>query len=367
MSEVSVLDASNATPATPGQPVTRQSWWLVRRPRARWVAASVLVLVGGVLLVHNMLPSGESAAIALVHLGRERPGALGRLPSETAAEEDYSTFCRKQAALAKNRVVLARALSYEQGPGGKRVSDLPLLKELDDIQQDNPQLMWMEQHVRAEVKPEDGTLRISFVGGDPQDQLFIVKAITDAYLQQSNQNQMALRATQLQKLQEIAMHCKRRLTLERSALENLRALDDGKPIRRPELIPEDLKTYQRELTRVRIARIALQAKASDNDGPVLKEDASAYQALEKEERLLQAQMDVETIVFRKLELTQTDLDGQRQAIEMLEDLVKRTNAQILVMSLNAEFAAEPRVRLLVEPYIATKPVPWYDRWLRLLK
>jgi hypothetical protein len=370
VSETPVPEAGSTVPAAADQPTPRS--WLASHPRAGWFVAAAVVLVGGVLFVAPfVLPAAKPVVVAVVHVGREQPHVLRLSPSEAAPEEDYERYRRDQADLVKGPTVLARAMDYSDRQSNQKVADLKVVKR-----QQEP-LAWLEKHLRVDLPRDSETLRISFEAGSPEDQLLVVTAVTGAYLEESHHQQTRLRQTRLQKLANLFSDSKSQLDRARTIYQNRRDFGEQsgggtKPIVHAELIPEDLKTYQRELTRVRIAMIALRAKAPDKDAPVPKEDLAAYQALEQEEKLLQQRMDREAQELREFELKRPDLNDLQQEIEMLEGFAKRTRAEI--PALDADGETEPRVRLLVAPSLAdtppsmaTPPVPWYKRWLQWLK
>jgi hypothetical protein len=310
-----------------------------------------------VLFVIAFIPRNRPVPFALVHVSREQPRVLGA----PRFDEDFATYRQGQVELVKSRAVLTGVVRHGD------------LAELNVGNSESDRIDWLEDHIRVEVGSDPEVLRIWFTAGSPEDKAKVINAVTYAFIYASRNQERDKRQDRVQRLRDALVECHASIhrlheTLRRKeASPERNGLVDGLTSShvRSGLVAEDLKAYHQELRRVRLAMIAIRAKAPDQDDATLKDDLPTYKALAKEETLLLKTIATEGQSERDLRCKEEGLESVLQELQVSENLAKRIMVEI--GETEAEAHAGTRVSLLCEPDVGTPPMPWYKRLLSLLK
>ena len=90
----------------------------------------------------------------------------------TEGRSDFLTYMRTQSARVKSRYVLNAALKAET------VKQLPLVTEQTDP------VAWLDEELKVEFTDNSEILTVSLAGREPQSVVAVVNAVTQAYLQE---------------------------------------------------------------------------------------------------------------------------------------------------------------------------------------
>ncbi len=314
-----------------------------RESRRRRILWSVLLgilfvaMLGGALAAHEASKRVRVSSTLLV--APQQPRVLPEA-GERTTREDFEDYQRTQIALVTSRRVLNAAVK-----GEPRVLKTRLLSGQEDP------LGFLEKHIVADFKLAPQILRISMVGNDPDGQVLIVNAVREAYMKEIVNRGESDRAAQVQRLQDIYNTHEESLRKRRQTLQALReALGVERPAVRPEqekLLYEDLLDCKRELRRLRLARVACQARA-DREKDKFRDELAGLNAqvqlLEQEQKELLNQV-------QKPRKATPDVDAMQEEIARSEKFIAVFANRIEKLKL--ELQAPGRVSVLETATVET--------------
>ena len=121
---------------------------------------------------------------------------------------DFSTYMRTQSARVKGRAcVLNAALKAETV-----IKQLPLVAEQTDP------VAWLDEEVKVEYTDNSEILTVSLAGPEPQSVVAVVNAITQAYLQEIENQERKSRSRRVAELDNIYVAAKEKLRVKRETL-----------------------------------------------------------------------------------------------------------------------------------------------------
>jgi len=213
-------DAEPAVPVVPARPSMRDlhSAWrntppalppglaggpdlpsLVKALRRRWMVALSIGLVAatGAAAAVYFLMSPKYTAFSQVHVSSNIPTIMR--DAADAGRGQFNTYRKTQAARMKSRFVLTAALKREE------VKNLAVVRDQPDP------IVWLEEELRTETPEESEYTSLTMSGIDPEALVKIVSAVTNAYLQEVNQEEPRLRSQRLAELEDILTKANQKL------------------------------------------------------------------------------------------------------------------------------------------------------------
>lgn len=232
-----------ADPRSHGRTTVPDVVTLLKALRRHWLLALTLGTLLSTLAgaaAWFALPAPKFTATTVLEVKTQKPVLL----METAQERtDYRMFQATQLAMVKSRLVLNAAL-------GK-----PGIAELPTIREEPEPADWLEQNIVAEFPAGSELLRLSLSGKRPADLSQILKAVTEAYLEEivtKDHNERLASRANLRKLYD---QYNEKLTKQRSELKKLTEAvgsDDKQTLAmKQQLAAQQLAQEQAELLRVR--------------------------------------------------------------------------------------------------------------------
>ena len=182
---------------------------LLRALKRRWLLAATLGLLAAAAaaaLVWFLAPVTYTAQTFLV-LSHKGSKIIG-----TDSDVDFSIFQRTQAALVKTRFVLNRALRQPQ------VAELKTIAEMRDNQ-----VEWLENNLQVDFGSTPEFMRITLVGEKPQDLIVILRAVSEAYLDEAVNDELDARAKRLQRFKDVTARYDDSLRSKRRTYKDLAA------------------------------------------------------------------------------------------------------------------------------------------------
>jgi hypothetical protein len=263
--------------------------------RGRWVAYSIMLLQEEESL---LLPDTKRSAVT--------------------EERRWARYRVVQAAMVKSRLVLSAAL---RAPG---VMNLAVLKGKDDP------IQWLQQNVQVTFPDAEELMHIRLTAGTPEDGITLVKAISDAYLNEVIDKERRLRLNRLEQIKDLLSKYNQERSAKEQALRNLKKDIGSSPLDR-----ETLSYYRKELCGTHVALLRARARLeclSANAGrdevkataAKLREEISVLEKLE--EALAQKCQSIQKDEGEKQE-KQADRELLATAIAAEEDIVRRLAAE----------------------------------------
>jgi hypothetical protein len=230
----------------------------------------------------------------------------------------------------------------------KGIADLAIVKQKADP------AAWLEKNLRAALVDNTGVLRVSVAEGGAAERAALANAVADAYLDEivySEQKKKVHRLNQLRDLREVQ---EKMLRERRQSLRKLgEVLGASRPLQQ-EFDREDLAVFRKELQRVRLAKVAAQARLNylKSKGGEAAKDAVIKQVeevevLAEQEKLLKGEIAplVEAAKAQaRVETAEADLVAVRGDIATTQLTAHKLAEEVVRMEV--ELQAAPRVRLL---------------------
>jgi capsular exopolysaccharide synthesis family protein len=206
------LRGSLTRPATPPPAEAPDALTLLKALKRRWLLALSLGIVcaGGAAAAAWFLLAPMFTAAALVYVKANEDPVVP--PERQPGRGDFSTFLRLQAARIKNREVLLAALKEKE------------VQRLEMVKQQGDPLLWLENELKVEFQEGSELIKVSMLGSEPVEQVALVKAVTDAYLNITKEVEEKARAARYQELKKLQDDAKTSL---RSKREELRTQMNG--------------------------------------------------------------------------------------------------------------------------------------------
>jgi RNA polymerase sigma factor (sigma-70 family) len=288
--------------------------------------------------------AAEGDVCALLLIEEREPQLLPGMQRPVPAAGDAAAFRRTQVVLIGSRLVLRAALRRPE------VAGLAILKKKADP------VGWLEKNLRAVLIENTGVVRVSVAEGSAAERAALANAVADAYLEEvvyMEERHKHKRLTELDKLrnehEEVLRDKRQRLLKLGQVLGASRSLEQ-------EFGREDLAQFRKELHRVRLARIAAQARLNCLKRAGVKEGAKEAAAkleeevtvLAEQEKLLKDEIAplAEKVLARGRTETaeETELASVREEIAAAEQIAKSLASEVGLMQV--ELRAAPRVRLI---------------------
>jgi capsular exopolysaccharide synthesis family protein len=176
---------------------------LLRALKRRWMSATALgVLLGlvGWVLLWLFLPEGKYVATSILLVPVRPTGEIINTKNSAEMHADFAIYQLAQAAMVKSRLVLNAAL---RTPGVMQVSFLR--SAADPIE-------YLQRELRADYKTGPEFLTIAMAGTDPTELETVVKAVSDAYLNEVIEKESRLRKARLEQLRDLLLEYNRNLS-----------------------------------------------------------------------------------------------------------------------------------------------------------
>jgi hypothetical protein len=194
----------------------------------------------------NALAAQEQAGkkpkiFALIHVAPLPPTVMGGGQPKMDREE-FVTFLRTQEALLQTRVVLKAALAR------------PEVAKLPTVKQQKAPLLWLEEKVLVQADPKTGILRVAVADGKPDEQVALVNAVVEVYLNEFVNREHDQRLARIDQLKELhakfdAQLREKRIHLRQMA-ENLGSKDARALGLKHQLALQHIQALQQELLQV---------------------------------------------------------------------------------------------------------------------
>jgi capsular exopolysaccharide synthesis family protein len=192
---------------------------LLQALRRRWLAAVTLgslaaALVGGIawLILPNVLPPAKHTVQTLLHV---LPTPVPILFKGVDNPGDFLSSQQTQAAMVRSRLVLTAALR------NTKVANLPVIRDQFDPAE------WLEKQIRADFSISPEIMKISMVGDNPDDLVVILKAVTEAYMEEIVDKERNKRRERLSNLKNLHSLYQERLRVKRNELRDMTIVDAG--------------------------------------------------------------------------------------------------------------------------------------------
>jgi hypothetical protein len=259
------------------------------------------------------------------------------------SDSEFAVYQRTQMAMIKSRLVLKAALQMHG------------TTSVEVIRQQTDPVAWLEKSLKVTQLEGTDLVRISLSGRNSADLAILVNAVASAYERESEIAERSSRVVRLQGVQNAFTRHNERLQARRRAHRDLMAaLADGSNAfagQRFLQLKQDMADFSRELTRVRLAKVAAQAElARPSIGRSADEAArkSKQEQLKDELGFLQAKedlLDKELVRFgRLLDKSSDDLDSMKRDLDQEEQIVKRLQTEIATLEI--EMQASPQIAVL---------------------
>jgi RNA polymerase sigma factor (sigma-70 family) len=288
--------------------------------------------------------AADTDVCALLLIEEREPHLLPEGQRPAPGSGDTAAFRRTQVVLIGSRLVLRAALRRPE------VAGLAILKTNEDP------VGWLEKNLRAVLIENTGVVRISVAEGSAAERAALANAVADAYMQEvigTEQEHKQKRLTELDKLrnehEEVLRDKRQRLVKLGQVLGASRSLEQ-------EFGREDLAEFRKEWHRVRLARIAAQARLNCLKRAGAKEGGKEAAArleeevavLAEQEKLLKEEIaplaDKVQARGRTETAEETELASVREEIAAAEQIAKTLASEVGLMQV--EMRAAPRVRLI---------------------
>jgi len=343
-SELPTGEPQGQAPAAPG------------RHRWRWhLSAGLLfaVLAGG-LLVWTLSALGSSGkgepspkVYTLLYVTQQQRSILSKPPKGFMTELDFDNFRRAQVFLVKSRLVLNAAIRHEEAA------------KLDCIKKQDDPLEWLEENLQVDYPNDGPVLRIGMSCADLKDMQILVKAVTNAYLQELVNRDRNLIHVRLANLKDVCAKYEQAVATKRNTIRqimraaaNVQVVDPRIQALEQQLLPQELAECRRELRRVKLDKVAAQARLAklQADKKTREEAPVVFNRLEEEIAVLTEQEKLLSEEEKRLlakaanNKDAIDLSELQTEIAELEQKIKRLQDE--QETLKIELSASPRVTLL---------------------
>jgi uncharacterized protein involved in exopolysaccharide biosynthesis len=233
---------------------------LIRAGRQRWRAALTLGLTLGAALAAAawfLLPD-RYTSYALLRVASYEPQLLPDKQAGAAPADRY--FENTQVALIKSRPICLAAL---RRPGA---GELGMVRERPDPG------AWLEEDLKVGFIEKTDIVRVSLTGSNARDVAALVKAVTDAYLEQGVNAQRNQKLTQLDNLEKVCLASEAKIRSQRDVLRRLadalKSSDSQALTLKQKMVLEEYATLKKELmlvqAQLRNAEVTLAVSQQNN-------------------------------------------------------------------------------------------------------
>lgn len=197
-------DSAPASAAAPGPDMIM----LLRGLGRRWLLCAFLGLLcaGGASAAAWFLLTPKHTAFAQIHVAASAPRMVFKTADSSEGRHEFATYLKTQAARIKGRYVLNAALKAD---GIKR---LPLVAAQSDP------IAWLDEELKVEFTDNSEIMTVSLAGHDPQGVIAMVNAVTQAYLQEIENQERKSRSRRVAELDNIYVAAKEKLRVKRETL-----------------------------------------------------------------------------------------------------------------------------------------------------
>jgi polysaccharide biosynthesis transport protein len=315
MARAAALAASSPTPTALSAAPDFNA--LLKALRRRWLTAAVLSVLFGAVAAgatwYLMTPK-YTAFVTLKVLSNPQDIIWHENPAGIAAQ---STYVHSQAAAFKSRRIIVRALQQDE------VRRLALDSRYPDV------VDWLETELKTEFVDPGEFMNVMLTAMDPSDALTVLKAVTNAYMEEVVYAEKTAKSARLAEVEKIYTDSGAKLNRQR---ENFKADAEKAGVQVGDNIHDTLtrqqKTlldnyqeakYQRRLLNVEVARIQSQLKALDiRDAAVGK--------LTIEDSQVERELQTDLIARPKLDR----LPALKELVENIQKKTSDTRDPILV-------------------------------------
>ena len=347
---VSEVSVEKSTPGVTA-PVGR---WRGSRWFGRFVALAVVIylaVIGGLLLSgRSLLGGGKGKAdqgprvYALFHVARNPERVLeDKQHKYKLSKSEFESYQQTQLMLLKSRPVLNAVLRQN------KVASLALVQAQKDP------VEWLEENLQADFQLGPEILRVGMDRDKTDDLKVLVDAVTDAYLQEVVHKEDNRRMARLNRLQELYAKFDDILKTKQQTLTSVVKQFDGPRVEswQQQFTRDELADVTRELHRVRLAKIAAQARlnqqraAKKNDehpSVDVRKTIAEVDVLFEQEKLLKQAVKPLVNEMRQVSHTSLDVEAMKEEIAQAQEMTKRLSSQI--EALKVELLAPSRIEKL---------------------
>jgi hypothetical protein len=261
---------------------------------------------------------------ALVRLPKADPLLPEPEQARNGADKADELMKRNAMTLVKSRDTLSAAL--RQDP----------VRALAILQKQQNQVAWLEKVLEVDFPNDGDIMRIGMNGSNPEEMAILVNAIVDAFAIRRKTEAQKNEANRAITLETVCSQMEEQLREQKKALHQLQDVLRSSSHLEKQFLLQSLQDCSRELRRVRLERVALQAKlarkpADQGDGKESKpgskrflEEQTAILAeqeklLAEEEKDLRRKADRVQIGIFDIEFRQEDIDVTRQILRRLRE------------------------------------------------
>jgi hypothetical protein len=241
----------------------------------------------------------------------------------------------------------------------------PQAEKLAVVRERADPIAWLEKALRVDFQLGPSIMRVGLDGNHPEELAAVVNAVANAYLAKVVEPEKVGRLERIQQLEKLLSTCENQERMQRETQRKLGDILGERPLSSFErdLLFQDLLDCKRELRRVRLARVAAEARAGKDPASTRAETA----VLEARQKFLAE--DEKLLLEKAASAGSSDIDLQmsRDKISQLAELNRRLRAELATLKLELE--APPRVTWLLEAAPSQdKQAPaskvWPSRFLR---
>jgi hypothetical protein len=325
---------------------------LVRAARHRWrLALAVGLLLGAGLgsAAWFLLPD-RYTSYALLRVASAEPHLL---PDKEGAAAADRYFENTQVALLKSRPIVRAAL---RRPG---VSDLGMVRERPDPG------AWLEDDVKAAFIDKTDIIRVSLTGSNPHDVALLVRAVTDAYLEQGVNAQRNQKLGQLDNLEKVCLASEEKIRSQRDVLRRLadalKSSDSQALALKQKMLLDEYAALKKELmliqSQLRNAEVAIQVQKAEGrpvaDTRPAVPDYLVEQALDASPTVLKKRLEMDQLDARISQAERIYQPGQgplarlqeeRKGLQEQLDKVRAEERAAIVKQLGDKLLAEQEAR-----------------------
>jgi hypothetical protein len=229
---------------------------------------------------------------------------------EKETEADFDRYLHTQAGYLKDRFTLNRALSLVKEP-----AKLPSLK-------DNVALDWLEKHLEVTIIEKIGILRVSLRSGNPEDNVAMVNAVIDAYLEITENENSAHQKARLMLLNDMAAKCEKNLADKRGrrrALAEVSNVSDRSSINIIKSLKEELDAYRKEHLRIKLALTTAKCTFQGKLKSLATANGNGPQKPDRAEQITQLKEEIAVLEDLEKQVSSDKANLQKQIDELPND------------------------------------------------
>jgi hypothetical protein len=281
------------------------------------------------------LSDTEEVVRAKLLVPRNEPNLMGDAGGKRSSQADFNP--RTQVAMVRSRLVLKSALKS------------PSVAALSVVVEQADPIGWLEKNLRVGFPDSPEVLCIELAGDRLEQRAKLVNAVVSAYMAEIVGKERIQLTDRLSVLESMRDKYLARLRMQKK--DQREALGNPSDKIQEQLDRDELSDFARELRRIRLAKIAVQAKARAGAEPKTAAQEEEVALLDEQERLLGVEVERLAKRLRDRGRSAVSLDGMEQEIAAVEEIAKKISAETELLKL--ELQSPPRVRLLEE---ATAPL-----------